>query len=402
MKAFSFRFVFVVSLISLLFSCSNRNEKEVIRIVFYKTSHEESKNIEEVLKKKFLSNADEKIELEFEQINERNKLKERVEKDGNVSLIFSSTIHLPFGSESTSPFDISLYETFPSCIKRYSFEDLEKNALGGTSLPILLDTYHLFFNNLMVENQDGKSFSDVNDFSKFLKEMSNHAKYPFLCAGGEDETLLFFVASVMQMVGNVHSNGDEKIKSIKDRGKVFDASLKLIVEWQKNGFLHPEWFRLKYRDISMFMDLKEIGVLFSKMSEYKKMSSEAKNSYSLIPYMPIYKNASLHGLPISVLSILEPLQKEENTTEIKNNTISKIVEYCISVEGQTELTRETNFESSNIYNTNQRTDSSVRYLLATASVVLEDAASILLEDSIDSTILANEIRDYFQVNGVGY
>ena len=138
------------------------------------------------------------------------------------------------------------------------------------------------------------------------------------------------------------------------------------------------------------------------MSEYKKMSSEAKNSYSLMPYMPIYKNASLHGLPILVLSILEPLQKEENTTEIKNNTISKIVEYCISVEGQTELTRETNFESSNIYNTNQRTDSSVRYLLATASVVLEDAASILLEDSIDSTILANEIRDYFQVNGVGY
>ena len=254
----------------------------------------------------------------------------------------------------------------------------------------------------MVENQDGRSFSDVNDFSKFLKEMSNHAKYPFLCAGGEDETLLFFVASVMQMVGDVYSIGNKKIKSLKDRDEVFNASLELIVEWQKSGFLHPEWFRLKHRDISMFMDLKEIGMLFSKMSEYNKMSAETKNFYSLMPYMPLSKNSSLNGLPISVVSIIEPIQKEENTTAVKNNYISNIIEYCISVEGQRELTRETDFESSNIYNTNQRGNSSVRYLLATASVVLQDAGSILLEDSIDSSILANEIRDYFQVNGVGY
>jgi hypothetical protein len=402
MKTFNFKFVFVVPLIFLLFSCGNKSEEEMIRIVFYKIPLGVSKNIEEILKKHFLSNNGEKLQLKFEEINERNKLKERVEKDKNISLVFSSTTHLPFETESVSPFDISLYETFPSCVKRYSFEDLGKNALGGTSLPILLDTYHLFFNNLIVKRQGDVNFSDMNNFLSLLKEISIQAKYPLLCAGGEDETLLFFVASVMQMVGDVYSIGNKKIKSLKDRDEVFNASLELIVEWQKSGFLHPEWFRLKHRDISMFMDLKEIGMLFSRMSEYNKMSAETKNFYSLMPYMPLSKNSSLNGLPISVVSIIEPIQKEENTTAVKNNYISNIIEYCISVEGQRELTRETNFESSNIYNTNQRGNSSVRYLLATASVVLQDAGSILLEDSIDSSILANEIRDYFQVNGVGY
>lgn len=401
MKAVVFKFIFAVFIFSSVFSCRNRSEEDVIRILFYKIPSDVAMNIEETLKKQILPNDDEKIELEFEQINDRSKLKERVEKDKNVSLVFSNTIHLPFESGSVAPFDISLYETFPSCVKRYSFGDLEKNAEGGTSLPILLDTYHLFFNNLIIERHQETNFYDINDFSHLLKEISTRAKYPLLCAGGEDETLLFFVASVMQMVGNVYSIGT-KIKSLKDGDEVLNSSLELIVEWQKSGFLHPEWFRLKHKDVSMFMDLKEIGVLFTQMSEYNGRDSGTKNFYSLVPYMPISKESLLNGLPISILSIIKPIQKEENMSTLKDNYISKIIEYCISIEGQTELTQKTGFASSNIYNINQSSTSSVRYLLATASIVLEDAGSILLENSDDSSVLAKEIRDYFQVNGVGY
>lgn len=87
---------------------------------------------------------------------------------------------------------------------------------------------------------------------------------------------------------------------------------------------------------------------------------------------------------------------------MKSNYISKIIEYCISVEGQAKLSERTGFTSSSISNANQNSISSIRYVLATVSVVLGDVASIILEDPIDSTVLAKEIRDYLQVNGVGY
>ena len=400
MKVFYLRLIFIVFFIFSFFSCVNKNEKEVIRVVFYKIPSNVAKTVSEVLESQFLPNDDEKITLDFEEVNDANKLRERVENDGNVSIVFSNTIHLPFENGKAKPFDISLYETFPSCVKRYSFEALKKNAEGATSLPVLLNTYHLFFNNLMIEKETDVNLYDVGTFLEILKKSSKKFEYPLLCAGGEDEALLFFVASVMQMVGDVYSIGDKKIESLKERGEVFNAALELIVEWQKNGFLHPEWFRLKDRDVSMFMDLKEIGVLFANMSEYKK--SEAKQFYSLIPYMPLSKNSSLNGLPISVLSITEPIQKEENISTIKSNYISKIIEYCISMEGQAQLSQKTGFNPCSMSNISQSSTSSVRYLLATISVVLQDAGSILLEDSVDSTVLAKEIRDYFQVNGVGY
>ncbi len=117
---------------------------------------------------------------------------------------------------------------------------------------------------------------------------------------------------------------------------------------------------------------------------------------------PLSKNSPLNGLPISVLSIIKPIQKEEATSEDKNSYISKIIEYCISIEGQKNLSDKTGFNSSSMSNASQSSATSVRYLLATVSVVLEDAGTILFEDSNDTTILANEIREYFQANGVGY
>lgn len=400
MTFFNLKLFFIVFVVFSFFSCANKNEKEVVRVVFYKMPSDVAKTVSEVLATQFLPNDDEKITVDFEEVNDANDLKERVENDGNISIVFSNTTHLPFENGKAKPFDISLYETFPSCVKRYSFEALEKNAEGATSLPVLLNTYHLFFNNLMIEKETDLNLYDVDTFLEILKKFSGKFKYPLLCAGGEDEALLFFVASVMQMVGDVYSIGDKKIESFKDRGEVFNAALELIVEWQKNGFLHPEWFRLKDRDISMFMDLKEIGVLFAKMSEYKK--SETKQFYSLIPSMPLSKNSLLNGLPISVLSITEPIQKEENMSTIKSTYISKIIEYCISMEGQAELSLRTGFNPCSMSNISQSSTSSVRYLLATVSVVLQDVASILLEDTGDSAVLAKEIRDYFQVNGVGY
>lgn len=400
MKTLGFKLFFIIYIFLFIFSCSNKKEEEIVRIVFYKVPNDVAENVKSVLRKQF-SNNDEKLELVFEEINKATKLKERVEKDENVSLIFSNSIHLPFENAKTVPFDVSLYETFPSCIKRYSFGTLEKNAEGASALPILLDSYHLFFNNTVLEEQNRLIFRNTYDFSNMLKSFSSNTKYPFMCAGGEDETLLFFVANVMQMVGDVYSLKNKKISSIKDRDEVFNNALELIVEWQKNGFLHPEWFRLKHKDISIFMGLKEIGVLFTQMSEYKK--NESKQFYSLMPMsFPLSKNSPLNGLPISVLSIIKPIQKEEATSEDKNSYISKIIEYCISIEGQKNLSDKTGFNSSSMSNTSQSSATSVRYLLATVSVVLEDAGTILFEDSNDTTILANEIREYFQANGVGY
>lgn len=159
--------------------------------MFYRVNSDVTKSIKETLRKQFSSN-DERIELEFEEIDDANKLKEKVEKDENISLIFSNTVHFPFNMAKTSPFDISLYETFPSCVKRYSFGALEKNAEGASSLPILLDTYHLFFNNMMFESEDEANFYNIEGFSSMLEKVSKKAKYPLLCAGGENETLLFF------------------------------------------------------------------------------------------------------------------------------------------------------------------------------------------------------------------
>ncbi len=398
MKVFSLKLIFFMFLVFTFFSCRSKSEEKLIRIVFYRVSNDVVKNVEESLKGQILSNDDEKILLEFEKIDDINKLKERIEKDKNVSLVFSNTIHLPF--KNITPFDTSLYETFPSCVKRYSFDGLEKNNEGVASLPILLNTYHFFFNNLIVKKQDESNFYYVDSFSNMLKSLSNRVKYPILCAGGDDETLLFFVATVMQMVGDAYSKENKKINNLKDRGKVFNSALELIVEWQKNGFFHPEWFRLKHSDISMFMDLKEIGVLFAPMNEYQK--NGIKQFYSLIPYMPVSKDSSYSGLPISILSIIQPTQNEENISTLKSSYISKIVEYCISIEGQNELSTKTGFIPSSMSNMNQSAASSVRYTLATVPVVLEDAGSILLEDSGDSTLLLKEIRNYLQANGLGY
>ncbi|MGP1437845.1 MAG: hypothetical protein ACTTKH_02095 [Treponema sp.] len=404
MKALEFRIVFSLFFVLFLFSCSNKKEEDVVRIVFYQVPSTKTGAIENILKKQFEPSSDEKIELKFEQVNDANKLKEMVEKDKNISLIFSNTAHLPFATEKAAPFDVSLYGTFPSCIKRYAFERLEKNAEGSITLPILLDSYNLFFNNTILEKKHVIGAYDVGVFSKLLEELSTQSKYPILCAGGEDATLLFFVSNVMQMVGDVYSIHDEKIKEVnlKNRGAVFNDALELIVQWQKKGFLHPEWFRLKNIDISLFMDLKEIGVLFTPMSEYNEVKSEARQFYSLMPNMPLSDACSLNGLSVSVLSLVKPIQKEENKSIAKNEYISKIIEYCISVEGQKELSDITGFSSASMSNINQSSTSSIRYILATVSVVLEDVGTIVLEDSSDASFLATEIRQYFQANGVGY
>ena len=65
MKTLGFKLFFIIYIFLFIFSCSNKKEEEIVRIVFYKVPNDVAENVKSVVRKQF-SNNDEKLELVVE------------------------------------------------------------------------------------------------------------------------------------------------------------------------------------------------------------------------------------------------------------------------------------------------------------------------------------------------
>lgn len=384
-------FFFLVCLFAS--SCGGNKEKTVIRILFYGISDSNIETIQTLLDEKF-GGSGKPFKLLFEKGDETLPIKSILEKEKHFSLAFTANTKQILFSGTLNEFGASC-SSFPPFIR----SRFEKNSFAA---PFLINPYSLLCTKTALEKTKDISSFSLEQFENSMKPAIADNNFPLICAGGNDETLLFFIYAAGALNGSIPEFEEvRKADFKKSIPKELKNTMDLLVKWRKNGYLHPEWFLMKEKDISFFMEFKNTPMCFIGLEEYKHINQEISKKYSAV-FFPSY-GSEKKILPVNIISIIMPVQNKKYLTDEKQDYILSIADYCMSGAGQSELAEACKLVPVNIdASTEDSKTADARYMVFAADAAVPDYADSFLNTHDDIQILANEIRLYLKVNGMGY
>jgi|GEM_PF-1045752 len=405
MKKTCFKFGFLILSLSLIFSCSSPQKKDV-KVFFYHLELQHINAIKTLLSNKF---SNDNINLIFEELKDKDHIKNIAQEEG-YSIIFSKKRELPFSTSILQRFSDEVYDKLSFNIRRYGKTNFPKRYVF--SLPLLKEPYYLVVKKGMdIKYFDISMNTSIYDKNKFERECKNC--YPIMVSGGDDETLFLFLLFCMQSIkdtkeerrGKMTKGENEDVRmSLEDKiemlniihkPKALHDSLKNLLTLQKAGAFHPEWFRLKKEDVSLFLELSEAGMAFLSRSEYQKMLKEKNFSYSLIDSSLV---SSPYPLPTSIIYLFKI---EKNVYEDGKMTPTKMIEeYLMSDEGQKELGDATSLLPSTFNDENIKDIDDILIIEDESS--MKEGAYTKIEKIGDLPSLLEDVRQYFYVCGTGY
>lgn len=392
------------------FTSCYQKEKTVIKVAFYNVKKEAEKSIENSIKNKIESELDTSISSHFESIISASSLKRMVENK-EVDLIFSTAPIPPFDGIHIERFNNTYCQSLPDFIKAYSINVFNCENYSHTPsikaksvniskndyllCPLLIEPYCLAIHNSLA--QDLKLEQSQVQTKKYTKEdfeasleKCKHL-YTIMVSAGDDDTLNFFLSFIMKMFYDYEIKRVEYIE-LKDMQSEIKNTLNIILKWQEKGYFHPEWFRLKKEDVSMFMEIGDAGFVFIKQREYESLDQKIKNSYTLIPF-PTTTAFSQNYLPCSILSVAKITAKSKEKGEL----IDKIIAYCLNQDWQQEIERTTKYTSLLSF-----IEKKNKYPFLLPQFVLDDTSTLSLKNIDQSSSFIKEIRYYFSIAGLGY
>lgn len=395
----------ILSCIFLFFISCYQTEKTVIKVAFYNVKKEARQLIESGLKSRVENENSSEIDVQFEVVMQASSLTEMVENK-RVDLIFSTTRALPFGDAYIERFNNTYYQDLPDFIKVYSVDvfnyennscstcikaksvDISKN--NYFLCPLLIEPYCLAVHTGIAKDMEIKQTKKYTgeDFEVALEMCKN--RYSLMLSAGDDDTLNFFLSFVMKMI-YVSDVRKTKYTQLKDMQQEIKNTLNTILRWQKKGYFHSEWFRLKKEDVNMFMEIEDAGIVFIKQSEYESLPKNIKDSYVLVQF-PTTTSFSQNYQPCSVLSIAKTTPISQGKSEL----IDKVIGYCLTQDWQQEMEGATGYISLFSFIEKKESPYSVH------GCVLDDASTLLLESVDQSPSFIKEIRYYFSIAGLGY
>ncbi len=364
-------------------------------IAFYDVPPKQVSAIQTVLKES-LPNIEKNFE--WKTIPKEESLSSFLEKNTQTAFVFAyDQIGIFEAQNHFIQAEDSYFQQLPSTFLHNFFNTTEKNCYG---FPLLINPVIMAYNTALFTQLHLDLPDSFQSFETTLKKLKTDERFPLTCAGGDDTQLFVMISAIHAMkYPNIHSNIFSTLRESQDLHSLspeIKATLNILINWKKQGYIHPEWFRLMQSDISTFMQYGTTGIVFMPLSVNRQIDGEINNRFPAAQ-LPLPEKLSQKNMPADVLIFA---RTKESAKMKEADTIQKLLSKQTTNELLAKITGLAPVFSSALTQDTRAT--SARYWVAASNSVLPNFGNAAAYSNEEKAQLAKNIRTYLQVNGLGY
>lgn len=371
----------------------NHHNNKALKVGFYNLEKEIVEPLKSIIQKTYAG------EIKFTDLSEQNYDVKKISR--KYDLFFSWNGNA-----------VEQLEKYSSEISSDCSQKLISSIKTQKNLPLLLNHYEMAYLTKARERAGVDFPSDFEDYMAYLFAMKNQVFIPFFTEGKDDDTLLGLISvqaealcgtegykklvSLINKYGNFYQVWEQEIGYSSTLGT--SITLKYIMDglaaYVPNDLSIANWTNATAKDVKTYASEKQIGVLFSSLSNHRKMDVKIMREYEAdrMPVLSVKEDHCLIAPAVCVVNLSAASKKE---------IAEEILQSLVSDENQSYLSDETKLApvNSRCRAFDVQADD-VRYLAAIApSGPAPDIANACFQtDMAKKTKFVEEIRKYLSGN----
>ena len=371
----------------------NHHNNKALKVGFYNLEKEIVEPIKSIIQKTYAG------EIKFTELSEQNYDVKKISR--KYDLFFSWNGNA-----------VEQLEKYSAEISSDCSQKLISSIKTQKNLPLLLNHYELAYLTKARERAEVDFPSDFEEYMAYLFAMKNQVFVPFFTEGKDDDTLLGLISvqaealcgtegykklvSLINKYGNFYQVWEQEIGYSSTLGT--SITLKYIMDglsaYVPNDLSIANWTNATAKDVKTYASEKQIGVLFSSLSNHRKMDVKIMREYEAdrMPVLSVKEDHCLIAPAVCVVNLSAASKKE---------IAEEILQSLVSDENQSYLSDETKLApvNSRCRAFDVQADD-VRYLAAIApSGPAPDIANACFQtDMAKKTKFVEEIRKYLSGN----
>lgn len=371
----------------------NHHNNKALKVGFYNLEKEIVEPLKTIIQKTYAG------EIKFTELSEQNYDVKKISR--KYDLFFSWNGNA-----------VEQLEKYSAEISSDCSQKLISSIKTQKNLPLLLDHYELAYLTKARERAEVDFPSDFEEYMAYLFAMKNQVFIPFFTEGKDDDTLLGLISvqaealcgtegykklvSLINKYGNFYQVWEQEIGYSSTLGT--SITLKYIMDglaaYIPNDLSIANWTNATAKDVKTYASEKQIGVLFSSLSNHRKMDVKIMREYEAdrMPVLSVKEDHCLIAPAVCVVNLSAASKKE---------IAEEILQSLVSDENQSYLSDETKLApvNSRCRAFDVQADD-VRYLAAIApSGPAPDIANACFQtDMAKKTKFVEEIRKYLSGN----
>lgn len=371
----------------------NHHNNKALKVGFYNLEKEIVEPLKSIIQKTYAG------EIKFTDLSEQNYDVKKISR--KYDLFFSWNGNA-----------VEQLEKYSAEISSDCSQKLISSIKTQKNLPLLLNHYELAYLTKARERAEVDFPSDFEEYMTYLFAMKNQVFVPFFTEGKDDDTLLGLISvqaealcgtegykklvSLINKYGNFYQVWEQEIGYSSTLGT--SITLKYIMDglaaYVPNDLSIANWTNATAKDVKTYASEKQIGVLFSSLSNHRKMDVKIMREYEAdrMPVLSVKEDHCLIAPAVCVVNLSAASKKE---------IAEEILQSLVSDENQSYLSDETKLApvNSRCRAFDVQADD-VRYLAAIApSGPAPDIANACFQtDMAKKTKFVEEIRKYLSGN----
>lgn len=287
----------------------------------------------------------------------------------------------------------SLFTLMPTAIRTAGFDGTNQFAL-----PILLDHFELAWNIKLFQKAGGREPKTLQDLTEAGKKVQTKSLWPMLCAGGNDETLLSFVGALCESIlGETGWKEIQAAASSANPSELIQQSnlvqvLEFLTTWRKEGFLHPEWFRMNKTDIESFMENEQAFFVAMSLMDHRQVQQRVIERFNST-FFPTLSFGTSRSVTAPAILALTPEKRRvhEQALLLRNSLVRPETQAILSARSDLAPT-------GSQAQAPDKQANDVRFWASASSTPLPSFSTALYADPKDTNALAKAIRTYLESN----
>lgn len=371
----------------------NHHNNKALKVGFYNLEKEIVEPLKSIIQKTYAG------EIKFTDLSEQNYDVKKISR--KYDLFFSWNGNA-----------VEQLEKYSAEISSDCSQKLISSIKTQKNLPLLLNHYEMAYLTKARERAEVDFPSDFEEYMAYLFAMKNQVFIPFFTEGKDDDTLLGLISvqaealcgtegykklvSLINKYGNFYQVWEQEIGYSSTLGT--SITLKYIMDglaaYVPNDLSIANWTNATAKDVKTYASEKQIGVLFSSLSNHRKMDVKIMREYEAdrMPVLFVKEDHCLIAPAVCVVNL---------SAASKNEIAEEILQSLVSDENQSYLSDETKLApvNSRCRAFDVQADD-VRYLAAIApSGPAPDIANACFQtDMAKKTKFVEEIRKYLSGN----
>lgn len=371
----------------------NHHNNKALKVGFYNLEKEIVEPLKSIIQKTYAG------EIKFTDLSEQNYDVKKISR--KYDLFFSWNGNA-----------VEQLEKYSAEISSDCSQKLISSIKTQKNLTLLLNHYEMAYLTKARERAEVDFPSDFEEYMAYLFAMKNQVFVPFFTEGKDDDTLLGLISvqaealcgtegykklvSLINKYGNFYQVWEQEIGYSSTLGT--SITLKYIMDglaaYVPNDLSIANWTNATAKDVKTYASEKQIGVLFSSLSNHRKMDVKIMREYEAdrMPVLSVKEDHCLIAPAVCVVNLSAASKKE---------IAEEILQSLVSDENQSYLSDETKLApvNSRCRAFDVQADD-VRYLAAIApSGPAPDIANACFQtDMAKKTKFVEEIRKYLSGN----